>query len=236
MKTETDTTFRGGATLFILGIIAIGTIWYTFLRPQENQNEPPPTIPIAQVSDEATIYTLVPGESGVRFTLDELLRGAPKTVIGVTRLVSGQIALDFSDLAVTQVGVIQINARSFYTDDAFRDEALHTFIIDSQAFPLLTFAPTKLERLPEQIENGETAVFTLTGDLTIRDITQEVMFEVTAVPISPTRLEGHATATINRTDFDLSIPEVAKVANVDETVLVEIEFVATALEPNGEKE
>jgi len=226
---ETDSTFRGGATLLILGVIAIGAIWYVFLRPPAEKKEPPPTIPLAAVSDQATIYELVPGESGVRFTLDELLRGQPKTVLGVTGLVSGQLALNLDDLAATQVGVIQANARSFYTDDIFRDEALHTFIIDSLAFPVVAFAPTSIDGLSGQIGMGETAVFTITGDLTIRDITQEVTFAVTAVPISPTRLEGRASSTINRADFDLIIPEVAKVANVDEAVLIEIDFVGMAV-------
>ncbi len=229
-KTEVDATFRGGATLLILGVIVIGAIWYAFLRPSEDKKEPPPTIPIAAASDGATIYELVPGESGVFFTLGELLRGQPVTVVGATGLVSGQIALDWADASSAQVGVIQINARSFYTDDIFRDEALHTFIIDSPAFPLATFTPTSIDGLSGQIEAGETAVFTIVGNLAIRDITQEVTFMVTAVPISPTRLEGRAEATINRADFDLIIPEVPKVANVDEAVLIEIEFVGTAVE------
>lgn len=236
MKTETDSVLRGGATLLILGIIVIGAIFYAFLRPSANKNEPPPLIPIANVSDQATIYELVPGESGVRFTLDELLRGLPTTVVGVTGLVSGQIALDLDDLAATQVGVIQANARSFYTDDVFRDEATHAWILSSQDFPLVTFAPTRMDGLPEKIVMGETAVFHITGNLTIRDKTREITFEVTAVPISPTRLEGRATATISRADFDLAIPDVPKVANVDEVVLIEIEFVGTAVAPTGENQ
>ncbi len=230
MNNETDSTFRGGATLLILGIILIGAIWYSFLRPSDEQKVPPPTLPITAVPDGATIYELIPGESGVRFTLGELLRGQPVTVIGATGLVSGQIALDWADVSSAQVGVIQINARSFYTDDIFRDEALHTFIIESPTYPLAAFTPTSIEGLPEQIAVGETAVFTIVGNLTIRDITQETTFAVTAVPISPTRLEGRAEATVNRADFNLVIPQVAKVANVDEAVLIEIDFAATAVE------
>ncbi|MCP4423669.1 MAG: YceI family protein [Chloroflexi bacterium] len=230
IKTETDPVFRGGATLLILGVIVIGAIVYVFFRPSTNKNEPPPTIPITNISDKATIYELVPGESGVRFTLGELLRGQPVTVIGANGLVSGQIGLDWNDAANAQMGVIQANARSFYTDDIFRDEALHAWIISSQEFPLVAFAPTNIDGLPEKIGVGEKAVFTIAGDLTIRDITQRVTFEATAVPISPTRLEGQAAATINRADFDLIIPNVPKVANVDEAVLIEIEFAATAVE------
>lgn len=233
MNTETEIEpnppFRAGAAFVIVGFLIIAGIWYLFLRPTEERYEQPATIPITTAVTTATIYELIPDESGVRFTMDELLRGQPKTVVGVTRLVSGQIALDLADLRTAQVGIIQANARSFYTDDVFRDEALHTFIIDSQAFQLVTFTPTEIAGLPDQIGVGDTAVFTLTGDLTIRDITRTVTFDCTAVPTTPTRLEGRAAATISRTDFGLIIPQVTQVANVDEEFLIEIEFVATAV-------
>ncbi len=48
---------------------------------------------------------------------------------------------------------------------------------------------------------------------------------MTTAPANFTGLEGHATATIGRADFDLTIPNVPKAANVDEKMLVEIEFV-----------
>jgi polyisoprenoid-binding protein YceI len=232
MKTDSDSdpTFRTGAAFVVVGFLVIAAIWYVFLRPADDRFEQPAALPITTARTNETIYELVPGESGVRFTMDELLRGQPKTVVGATKLVSGQIALDLTDLSTAQVGVIQINARSFYTDDVFRDEALHTFIIDSPAFPLMTFTPTRIDGLPEQIAVGETAVFTLTGDLTIRDITQPVTFDCTAVLTTPTRLEGSAAATIRRADFNLVIPQVTQVANVDEELLIEIEFVATAVE------
>ncbi|MEJ2749515.1 MAG: YceI family protein [Anaerolineae bacterium] len=232
MKTDSDsdTTFRTGAAFVVVGFLVIAAIWYVFLRPSNDRYEQPAAIPITTANANETIYELVPGESGVRFTIDELLRGQPKTVVGVTGLVSGQIALDLNDLSTAQVGVIQINAPSFYTDDVFRDESLHTFIIDSPTYPLVTFTPTQIDGLPAQIGVGETAVFTITGDLTIRDITRPVTFDCTAVPVSPMRLEGSAAATINRADFDLNIPQVPQVANVDQEFLIEMDFVATAVE------
>lgn len=229
-ETESDPAFRTGSAFVVAGFLIIAAIWYVFLRPSQEKYQPPAIIPLTATGPDATLFEIVPNESGVRFTIDELLRGQPKTVVGVTRLVTGQIALNPDDLRSAQVGVIQANARSFYTDDAFRDEALQTFIIDSTTFPLVTFAPTDIDGLPERIEVGKTAVFSLSGDLTIRDITRLVTFDCTAVLISPTRLEGSAAATINRADFGLIIPQVAQVANVGESFLIEIEFVATAVE------
>jgi hypothetical protein len=53
-----------------------------------------------------------------------------------------------------------------------------------------------------------------------------VTFTTTVTVISETRLQGTASTSINRADFELQIPNVASVANVDEVVLLEIEFVA----------
>jgi polyisoprenoid-binding protein YceI len=227
---EFDATFRSGAAFVVAGFLIIAAIWYVFLRPPGERAEQPPTIPIASASAGVTIYELVPGQSNVRFTIDELLRGQPKTVVGLTRLVSGQIALNLNDLSTAQVGIIQVNALSFYTDDAFRDEALHTFIIDSRTYPLVTFVPTDVNGLPAQIAVGETAVFTITGDLTLHGITRPVTFDCTAGLVSPTRLEGSAATTISRADFDLAIPRVTQVANVDEEFSIEIALAATAVE------
>ena len=46
--------------------------------------------------------------------------------------------------------------------------------------------------------------------------------------IAEDRVEGLATATLFRSDFDLTIPSIPRVAGVDEEVILEIEFVAVA--------
>jgi polyisoprenoid-binding protein YceI len=184
------------------------------------------------VNPEATLFEITTAESEVRFTLDELLRGQPKKVVGGTNQVAGQIALDPTNLATTQVGTIQIEARTFYTDNEFRNEALNSFILASTDFPFISFEPTAIRRLPETIVVGETAVFDVSGDLTIRDVTRPITFAVTAVLASPTRLEGSAATSVNRTDFGLVIPNAPGVADVAEVVLLEVDFVATAV--NGQ--
>ena len=68
----------------------------------------------------------------------------------------------------------------------------------------------------------------VTGDLTVRDITREITFQVTVTPVSETRLEGVAKATVLRSDYELNIPSVPNVANVSDEVRMEIEFVALA--------
>ena len=175
------------------------------------------------------IFEIDQTESEVRFTLDEVLRGSPKTVIGVSDQVAGQIAVDLTDLSTAQVGVILVNARTLATDNNFRNRSIRNLILETDAYEFITFTPTAITGLPETAVSGDTLTFQMTGDLTIRDMTNEVVFEVTATAVSESRLEGTAVTTILRSAYQLVIPEVEGVANVSDEVLLEIDFVGTAV-------
>jgi polyisoprenoid-binding protein YceI len=73
---------------------------------------------------------------------------------------------------------------------------------------------------------GQPLTFTVTGDLTIHDVSRPVTFSVTLTPESDARLTGLASATILRSDFGLTIPSVPSVADVSQEVKLELEFVA----------
>ena len=171
-------------------------------------------------------FTLSAAESEARFTLDEELKGAPKTVIGVTNQVQGQIFADPTDLNTAMVGDILINARTLETDSGFRNRAIQNEILDTGSFEYVVFTPQEVIGLPASAAVGDTLEFQISGDLTIRDITHTVVFEVTAALTAEDRIEGYAFTTILREDYGLKIPSVPNVANVDEEVLLEIDFVA----------
>jgi polyisoprenoid-binding protein YceI len=177
-------------------------------------------------SDGVIVFTIVQAESEVRFTLDELLSNVPTTVVGATDQVSGEIAIDPMTPASSKVGVILINARTFVTDNNFRNRAIKNQILDTAEYEFINFTPTSITGFPENPTVGEALEFQITGDLTIRDIAHEVTFDVTVSVVSETRLEGSASAVVARGDYDLKIPNVPRVADVDEEVLIEIDFVA----------
>jgi len=60
----------------------------------------------------------------------------------------------------------------------------------------------------------------------IRDVSRPVAFSVEARLDSADQISGRATAVVNRGDYDLNIPSVQNVANVEEEVALSIEFVA----------
>jgi polyisoprenoid-binding protein YceI len=119
-----------------------------------------------------------------------------------------------------------VNARTFVTDSNFRNRAINNEILDTDEFEFIRFTPTSITGFPENPTVGESLEFQITGDLTIRDITHEVTFDVMVTAVSETRLEGSASAMVAREDYDLRIPNVPRVADVDEEVLLEIDIVA----------
>ncbi len=173
------------------------------------------------------IFEIVPAESQARFIINEVLNGAPKTVVGTTSQVAGQLAVDPANPTAARVGTIQVNARDLTTDNEFRNRAIKNRILETDAYELVTFVPTAINGLPEQVTLGEEMTFQIVGDLTIRNVTQPVTFDVTLVPVNDTRLEGKATTTLAYADFKIVIPAARAVSAVEDTVTLQLDFVAT---------
>lgn len=173
----------------------------------------------------ATTFELSEG-TVARFFIDEELRGDPVRVVAESTEVVGLVEIDTEDLANSRVGTILINARVFQTDNSFRDRAIRGPILDSDAFEFIEFAPTAVEGLSGPGAVGDTLSFTITGDLTIKETTLPATFEVEATLTAEDRLEGTAGTTVDRTAYGLNIPSAPGVANVSESVDLELEFVA----------
>lgn len=184
--------------------------------------------PVEEAAAGARVYTIDPAGSQVRFELDEDLRGQRITVVGLTDQVAGQLSLDPADLSQTQAGIIQINARTLLTDNNFRNRAIQNEILETGAWEFITFTPTAIDGLPASATIGEPVTFTISGDLTIRDVTLPATFTIEATAVSDSQLVGSASTVINRNDFGLRIPSVPNVANVEEEVELYIDFTANA--------
>jgi polyisoprenoid-binding protein YceI len=197
----------------------------------ETAVNPTPTTmaePEPETTAAAVTLRIDPARSEARFIIDEILRGNPFTVIGVTSDLTGDLSLNLHDPAQTEVGEITVDARTLVTDDNMRNRAIANFILNTSLFQFVSFTPTNLVGLPTTVAPGQTVEFQIEGELTIRDITQPVMFDAIVNIVSATEINGQASTTIQRDDFNLSIPRVPQVASVAESLTLEIEFVATA--------
>lgn len=216
------------AAVLVVAVIGGGAVWWFGQgteAPSVDVTAPPvetTTTEGTASADGAVTYALT-NASTATFTIDEELRGQPATVVGTSTIVLGEIVVDPSDPASTQVGTILVNARDFTTDTSNRNRAIRGPILDADTFEFIEFAPTGVEGLASV--DGEVT-FTITGDLTIRDVTNSVVFEVTASLNSDETISGVAMATVDRTDWGLNIPNAPGVANVSEMVSLTLDFVA----------
>lgn len=169
--------------------------------------------------------------SEARFLIGEILRGEPFTVVGVTNAVEGSLSINFADPTQTEIGEISVDASTLVTDSSMRNRAIYNFVLNTSQFQHVRFTPTNLIGLPTAVAIGERITFQIEGDLTIRDISRPVLFDAVVDLVSETELRGQATTVILRDDYNLTIPRVPQVASVDEDLTLEIEFVATAVQP-----
>jgi polyisoprenoid-binding protein YceI len=175
------------------------------------------------------MYQLDPAKTTASFTINEILLGQPNTVVGTTRDVKGSFSLDLGDPAGAEYGPVEINADSFVTDDDRRNGAIRRFILQTNNpdNATVTFQPISVDGLPSSAEVGTDYEVSVTGDLTLHGITQSVTFQGQVSVASADEVQGSLSASVPRADFDLNIPSVPSVADVQETVLLKLDFVAS---------
>ena len=231
----------GGAALLIVGA-ALGAGTYNLVKPTAAASAPITAVPLAtdsvalatssDASDGQTatpaLYEIQPADSQASFTIDEVLRGSPKTVVGRTDQVSGQIAFDSSDPSSSQVGTILIDARTLATDDSSRNRVLNNQILSTDQYEYISFTTAQISGLPQTVTPGQPFTFQISGDLTIRGATRPATFDVTVIPAADGTLSGTATTTIQYADWGISIPSVPFVASVGNQVVLQLNFAATA--------
>lgn len=205
----------------------------------DNTNEVPTEEPTEETTPEASIevqralFRITQDDSEVRFKIDEILIGNPTTVVGTTRQVAGDVIINYTDPAASQMGPIAINARTLKTDNEFRDQSIRGQILkSSQAeFEFIEFVPTELLGLPNTPASiGDTFEFQIVGDLTVTGVTREVTFDATVTLTAEDRIEGLATTEILYPDFGISINAPPNVTGISDNVILEIDFIADQVE------
>ena len=226
----------GGVLVTIVGVVALLTAGaaYVWFSGGNGIASTPVTAPELQrqPGDSRRMFHIMAEESEVRFLIDEILLGEPKTVVGTTNQVAGNLLVDFQDPANTQVGLIRVNVRTLQTDNEIRTRALRGQILeaDEPQFEFAEFIPTALRKLPSNVSTNEPFTFEIAGMLRVHGVGRNVIFETTVTPVSETRIEGVARTTVNYRDFDMRIPSAAGVGSIANEVGLEIDFVAVAEE------
>ena len=129
--------------------------------------------------------------------------------VGRTQEIDGEIRLNLVESGSVEIvsGEFTVNIRSLTSDDRRRDQRIREEYLESDQFPTAVFEMTGVEDFPVSINEGEEIAFVLVGELTIREIANEVRFETTATLAGDT-ITGVATTTIQMVDFGFDPPEI----------------------------
>lgn len=148
----------------------------------------------------AGTWELDTAHTGVHFKVRHLM---VSYVRGDFEKISGRIVYDEKDISRSSAD-ITIEAASINTRVAKRDDHLRSpDFLDAAKYPVITFKSKRVEKAGD-------GRLKMTGDLTIRGVTREVVLDVQgpAPPIKDlegkTRVGGSATTKIDRKDFGLT--------------------------------
>lgn len=172
-----------------------------------------------------SIWQIDPQHSAAQFAVRHM---AISTVRGAFSKVHGTIVWDDSDITKSTIDVA-IDTASVDTREPDRDKDLRSEkFFDAAHYPTMTFK----SKTVEQAGAGKLKV---TGDLTIRGVTKEVVLEVDGptVPVKDPwglqRAAADATAKINRQDFGLkwnaTLDNGGVVVSDEVTIMLDVEMV-----------
>lgn len=193
----------------------------------------PPTLDPTQVLTEpapagTVTYQIIPGESQVTYEVGEVFinqNNRFNTAQGITPQITGEVEVDFENPQASRVGPIEVDISQFASDSSRRDNAIRERFLESAKFPIATFKPTSIDGLPESYQVGEPLSFQVSGDLTVREVTRPVTFDVTAVAQRDS-IEGDATTTLLMSDFGFGPISIAGILNTEDEVKLAFKFVA----------
>jgi polyisoprenoid-binding protein YceI len=172
---------------------------------------------------EVETYKIDPVHSSVAFKLRHVL----SNFSGSFTKVSGTIAVDRENLEKSQVEAT-IDIAALNTDNEKRDQHVKSpDFFDTAKFPSATFKSKSWKKTGEN-------TYDVTGDLTIKDVTKEVVLKTTLLGFGPGMRPGallsgwEATTTIKKSEFNMAGPAMLQKALGDEVALtINIEAGAT---------
>ncbi len=173
-------------------------------------------------------WQIDPAHSSAQFAVKHL---AISTVRGAFSSVKGAVQLDDKDITKSSVDVT-IDVSTVDTREPNRDKDLRSdHFFDVEHFPTMTFKSKRAE----QVIPGKLKV---TGDLTIRGVTKEVVLDVEGPtppikdPWGNQRMAATATAKVNRQDFGVKWNAVMDNGGVvvgdDVSITIDLEMVSKA--------
>jgi polyisoprenoid-binding protein YceI len=162
---------------------------------------------LADAEGKTYAFQVVPAETTVEYAVNEILFGNPQITRGKTSTVEGDFKLGFKDgKPVVDVNKLRVDLRTLKSDNGIRDAAIQRQWLESAKYPYADFVVTDIKNFPAAVTAGQEAKFQVTGNMTIREITKPITFDVT-IKLDRDKLVGTGTAQIYMKDFGFDPPQ-----------------------------
>lgn len=152
------------------------------------------------------------------YRVEEVLAGVNTTAVGRSNQIEGTLTVDGT--SVTAVDV-EVDVASITSDEGRRDGQFRGRVMSTDEFPTATFVltePIVLDAIPT---GDETTTAAATGELTLRGVTNEVTFDVTAQTTGG-RIGVLGSIPVVFADYGIANPSVPGVTTEDHGL---VEFV-----------
>lgn len=190
----------------------------------------PPTaaVPAAAapaVSGDLVRLVVVPDQSEARYRVREQLAGVqlPSDAVGTTKAFTGTIVGKLDGTIVSDQSKFQVDLRTLKSDESIRDNFIGRSVLETNRFPYATFVPTSAPGLPLSLPSSGDVSFKLIGNLTIRDVTKLVTWDVTG-KVNGNTATGQASTTFTFEDMNLTQPHVARVLSIVDSIRLELDL------------
>jgi polyisoprenoid-binding protein YceI len=187
---------------------------------------PQATTAAAPAAGGAVVYRIDASQSEARYEVSETFFQGNRLnlAVGRTKGIAGEVLVDFANPANSQIGTIVVDVSQLTSDEGRRDNYIRNNALQSAQYPEATFKPTKIEGLPASAKPGDQLTLRVTGDLTVKQTTRPVTFDVT-LQANQDKLTGTASVEIVLSDFDAGPIQLAMLQTEDKAKLV-FDFVA----------
>jgi len=189
------------------------------------QNTPTTQATIAPTSSgENFRFLLVEGSNEARFRVREQLAGVnlPSDAVGATKTITGIIVTTKDGKIVKEQSKITIDITTLKSDRTQRDNFLRDNTLQTRRYPNVVFIPTEAQGLSWPIKDGPIE-FKLIGDMTVRDVTQSVPWDV-KLTVTGNDAKGQATTSFKFAAFNLEQPRVPTVLSIEDNIKLEIDL------------
>ncbi len=175
-------------------------------------------------SGGAIRFVLVPEKSEARFRVREQLANAslPNDAIGRTKDFTGTLVIKPDGSIVSSDSKFVVNMGTLTSDQSMRDNFLRGNVLQVNQYPSAIFVPTQASGLPSPLPQSGQVTFKLIGDLTVRNVTKPVTWDVTA-QVQGNQVTGQATTAFKFEDFALTQPRVARVLSIVDNIALELD-------------